>query len=204
MSAEFAARRVATEGGALAYAEAGKGEAIIVIGDSATPAPAHALLATDRRVIVLAPCDAETTPQSYARRIATALETMGLARFDVMGQGAGSEAALWLGLARPAATGAIVLAAPTALTGRDMGLEGRLGDMKRPVLALFGTNDRTAPPEEGGRYRTLLPDCHLMFVYESGHDIAADRPEALAFIAREFFERRDLFLVSRASGLAFP
>jgi hypothetical protein len=34
--------------------------------------------------------------------------------------------------------------------------------------------------------------------------IGAERPEALALITREFFERRDLFLVSRESGMAFP
>ena len=32
----------------------------------------------------------------------------------------------------------------------------------------------------------------------------AERPEAFAFIAQEFFERRDLFLVSRESGIVFP
>ena len=31
-----------------------------------------------------------------------------------------------------------------------------------------------------------------------------ERPQALAFIALEFFERRDLFLVSRESGIVFP
>jgi hypothetical protein len=54
------------------------------------------------------------------------------------------------------------------------------------------------------RSRTLLPDCHLMFVYDAGRAIGAGRPEALAFIACEFFERRDLFLVSRESGMVFP
>jgi hypothetical protein len=34
--------------------------------------------------------------------------------------------------------------------------------------------------------------------------VGAERPEALAFIALEFFERRDLFLVSRESGMTFP
>jgi len=33
-----------------------------------------------------------------------------------------------------------------------------------------------------------------------GRAIGAERPEALAFIALEFFERRDLFRVSRESG----
>ena len=42
-----------------------------------------------------------------------------------------------------------------------------------------------------------------MFVYDAGRAIAAGRPEALAYIVLEFFERRDLFLVSRESGMAF-
>jgi len=42
-----------------------------------------------------------------------------------------------------------------------------------------------------------------MFVYDAGRAIGAERPEPLACIALEFFERRDLFLVSRESGMAF-
>jgi hypothetical protein len=49
-----------------------------------------------------------------------------------------------------------------------------------------------------------MPDCHFMFVYDAGRAIGAERPEALAYITREFFERRDLFLVSREIGMAFP
>jgi len=37
---------------------------------------------------------------------------------------------------------------------------------------------------------------------DAGRAIGAERPEALAFIALKFFERRDLFLVSRESGSA--
>jgi hypothetical protein len=43
-----------------------------------------------------------------------------------------------------------------------------------------------------------------MFVYDAGRAIAAERPEALAYIAVKFCERCDLFLVSRESGIAFP
>ena len=42
-----------------------------------------------------------------------------------------------------------------------------------------------------------------MSVYDAGRAIGAERPEALAFIAPEFFERRDPFRVSRESGMAF-
>ena len=69
------------------------------------------------------------------------------------------------------------------------------------MLVLCGTNDG---PEAGDRYRTLLPDCHFMFIHDAGRATGAERPETLAYIAVEFCERRDLFLVSRESGLAFP
>ncbi len=201
MSVEFREARAAAEGGGIAYAEAGSGEAIVAIGQSTHPAPAHLLLAKDRRVLLFA--QDGTAPQALAGRIAAALAALGLKRFDLIGHGAGAKAALWLALARPEETGAVLLVSPTALAARGSTLEGRLGEMKRPALALFGTKDRAAS-DEGGRYRTLLPDCHLMFAYEAGHEVERERPEALAFIAREFFERRDLFLVSRDNGLAFP
>jgi len=54
--------------------------------------------------------------------------------------------------------------------------------------------------DAGDRYRTLLPDYHFTVVYDA---VGAEQPEALAYIALEFFERRDLFLVSREGGMAF-
>ena len=64
-----------------------------------------------------------------------------------------------------------------------------------------GTEDKS---DAGDRYRALLPDCNFMFVYDANCAIGAARPKALAFIALEFFERRDLFLVSRESGITLP
>jgi hypothetical protein len=77
----------------------------------------------------------------------------------------------------------------------------------RPALVLCGTNGTNGTNDQSAaadRYRALLPDCHFMFVYDAGRAIGDERPEAFAFIAEEFFERRDLFLVSRDSGKAFP
>jgi pimeloyl-ACP methyl ester carboxylesterase len=124
---------------------------------------------------------------------------LGIERCDVMGEGAGATAAMWLALAPEADIGSVVLAAPASLLG---GLpDEAFREMKRPVLVLSGTKDQSAA---GDRYRTLLPDCHFMFVYDAGSAIGAERPEALAFIAREFCEQRDLFLVSRENGMVFP
>ena len=46
---------------------------------------------------------------------------------------------------------------------------------------------------------------HFTVVYNAGRAIGAEQPEALAYIALEFFERRDLFLVNQEGGMAlFP
>jgi pimeloyl-ACP methyl ester carboxylesterase len=193
-------QRWAGEGRHLPYWEAGSGETIVaIIDDERLPTRAHALLAERRRVIVFAMTADVGTPQEAARRIGAAVTALGIARFDLMGEGAGAAAALWLALAPQADIGAeigsVVLAAPEGLP------DEAFREMKRPVLVLCGTKD---PSDAGDRYRTLLPDCHFMFVYDAGRAIGAERPEALTFIAREFFERRDLFLVSRESGMVFP
>ena len=91
--------------------------------------------------------------------------------------------------------GSVALAAPDGLP------DEAFREMQLPVLVLAGTKDGS---DAGDRYRTLLPDCHFTFVYDAGRAIGAERPEALAYNALEFFERRDLFLVSRESGMAFP
>jgi pimeloyl-ACP methyl ester carboxylesterase len=86
----------------------------------------------------------------------------------------------------------------------DAVLEGRVRELKLPVLALFGTEDRLAPPESADRYRAAMADCNLAFVYDAAHAIDIERPEAVAQWTLDFLERRDLFLVSRESGLTLP
>jgi pimeloyl-ACP methyl ester carboxylesterase len=184
----------------LSYCEAGSGETIVAItGGGGLPTRAQALLAESRRVIVFALTPGPGMPQQAAQRIGAALAGLGVERFDLMGEGAGAVAAMWLALAPEAKIGSVVLAAPAVLPG-DLPDEA-FREIKRPVLVLSGTKE---PSDVGDRYRALLPDCHFMFVYDAGRAIGDERPEALAFIAREFFERRDLFLVSRENGMVFP
>ena len=196
MSESAFAQRWAGDGGRLPYYEAGSGETIVAIVDGERlPTRAHALLAERRRVIVFAkPADAGSA-QEAARRIGAALARLGIERFDLMGEGAAAAAAMWLAAAPEADIGSVVLAAP------DGPPDEAFREMRRPVLVLSRTKDQS---DAGGRYRMLLADCHFMLVYDAGPDIGAERPEALAFIAREFFERRDLFLVSRENGMVFP
>ncbi len=53
----------------------------------------------------------------------------------------------------------------------DPALELRMRGLITPTLVLFGTLDRVIPPEMGRHYRELIPNCHLVFVYDAGHGI---------------------------------
>ena len=103
-----------------------------------------------------------------------------------------------------------VIAKQEALVGRlrgpnrDADLEARLAGLNVPTLVLFGTEDRLIPSEMGRVYREIMPNCHLVLVYDSGHHIDADRPEAFASVVLDFLERHEQFLVARTSSLIDP
>src|SRR4029077_300293 len=52
---------------------------------------------------------------------------------------------------------------------RDRDLETQLPRLKAPTPAVFGTRDAMIPPEMGHFYKELIPNCHLVFVYDAGH-----------------------------------
>lgn len=87
---------------------------------------------------------------------------------------------------------------------RDDDLEMRMRDLATPTLVLFGNLDRAMPPEMGRHYKALLPNCHLVFVYDAGHEISTDRPEAFAEVIGDFLERHEAFVISRAETVIHP
>jgi pimeloyl-ACP methyl ester carboxylesterase len=87
---------------------------------------------------------------------------------------------------------------------RDTDLEARLRDLATPTLVLFGTLDRVIPPEMGHFYKELMPNCHLVFVYDAGHAISAERPEAFTEVVADFIERREAFVISRTDTVIHP
>ena len=87
---------------------------------------------------------------------------------------------------------------------RDPALEERIRDLATPTLVLFGTLDRVMPPQMGREYKILLPNCHLVFVYDAGHEISTDRPEAFAEVVGDFLERQEAFVISRSETLIHP
>ena len=79
-----------------------------------------------------------------------------------------------------------------------------MADLATPTLVLFGTVDRVIPPEMGHIYKELMPNAHLVFVYDAGHAISTDRPEAFTEVVADFLERHEAFVISRTPTVIHP
>ena len=88
--------------------------------------------------------------------------------------------------------------------GRDPAWEASLRTLDIPALVLFGTCDVVVPPEMGRIYPALMPNAHLVFIYDAGHAIALERPEAFAEVVSDFLERREAFVISRGRTVLLP
>jgi pimeloyl-ACP methyl ester carboxylesterase len=87
---------------------------------------------------------------------------------------------------------------------RDTDLEALLPGLVIPTLVLFGTLDRVIPPSMGHFYKELMPNCNLVFVYDAGHAISTDRPEAFVEVVADFIERHEAFVISRIETVIHP
>jgi pimeloyl-ACP methyl ester carboxylesterase len=87
---------------------------------------------------------------------------------------------------------------------RDADLERQLPGLATPTLVLFGTVDRVISPDMGHIYKELMPNCHLVFVYDAGHAISTDRPEAFTEVVADFLERHEAFVISRTKTVIHP
>lgn len=105
-----------------------------------------------------------------------------------------------------AATQAKMRALVSRLRGpdRDAELETQMRDLATPTLVLFGTLDSLIPPEMGRCYKELVPNCHLVFVYDAGHAISTERPEAFAEVTIDFLERHEAFVINRTATVIHP
>ena len=87
---------------------------------------------------------------------------------------------------------------------RDADLETRLSTLATPTLVLFGTLDQVIPPAMGRLYKELIANCHLVFVYDAGHAISTERPEAFTEVVADFLERHEAFIISRTETVIHP
>jgi len=92
------------------------------------------------------------------------------------------------------------------LTGgrHDAEVERRLGEIPCATLVLFGSEDKMVAPEAARLYRAQIPNSNIAFVYDAGHFIEAERPEALVNAVSDYVELRETFIVGRQTGIINP
>ena len=79
-----------------------------------------------------------------------------------------------------------------------------LAELRCPTLAVFGQEDRLVSREAARLWRERAPNCNVCFIYDAGHAIAVERPDALTNVVLDYVERRETFIVENRSGLINP
>ena len=69
---------------------------------------------------------------------------------------------------------------------------------------VFGSKDKMVGPKAASIYREKISNCNVSLVYDTGHLIVAERPEALCGLVCDFVERRETFIVERRTGIINP
>ena len=194
----FTEGHVEVDGVPVRYVEAGQGVPLVHVqaADGASPSPAHELLARQFRVIAL-------PPPGGGPALERIIAGLGLADFNLMATADASTIALRLALTEGERVRALVLEAPTAIR-HDAELERRLPEVTTPTLILFGTADRRAAQDTGRVYTRLIPNSHLVFVYDAAAAIGRDRPEAFTEVVADFLERHEAFIISRTPTVIHP
>src|SRR5262249_56094616 len=72
------------------------------------------------------------------------------------------------------------------------------------ALVVLGTRDTEAAQSAGRGWVDRIPGSHLVYVYDAGHAVSEDRPEAFAEVVGDFLERHDAFVISRATTVIYP
>ena len=123
--------------------------------------------------------------------------------YGVVGISAGAELAIRHALRAPEQVAVLALISPP-IVGRNTGgeLQNQIGQIQCPTLVVFGQEDPLAT--SASVYRERIPNCNIAFVYDSGHDIPAERPQALLNLVADYLERRETFIVQNRSSLISP
>ena len=143
-------------------------------------------------------------------QVAESIAAAGSQPYGLVGISDGANSALQHALANPDAVEVLVLVSPTAVrpAGGDANdaadMEARLPDVQCPTLVVFGRDDKSVQPDAAATYRERIPNCNIAFVYAAGHDIAADRPQALINLVSDYLERRETFIVQNRSSVINP
>jgi pimeloyl-ACP methyl ester carboxylesterase len=135
---------------------------------------------------------------------AEAVERHSIRKFCLVAESDLAPAAIAQAIASGDALEALILIAPQAMGTNGASKDLPLEEVKAPTLVLFGTRDELVAPESGRIYARRMPNCFYTLVYDAGHDIAMDRPQALHGLVRDFLEHREKFVFPHESSVINP
>ena len=144
-------------------------------------------------------------------QVSESIAAAGSQPYGLVGISDGANSALQHALQNPERVEVLVLVSPTDVRPTDgdakgdaADVEARLPDVQCPTLVVFGRDDKSVQSDAAATYRERIPNCNIAFVYAAGHDIAADRPQALTNLVSDYLERRETFIVQNRSSVINP
>lgn len=176
------------------YSEAGSGSAVFVL-QAVHDSPLLDRLVEGFRVITLN-IPKSRDVQGVAKELGRATQQCGIATYCLIADSEFAPAAIAHSIGSPHSVEALILLAPS----NDLG-DLRLEQIGAPTLVLFGTRDQGVPPETGRIYGHRIPKCFFTLVYDAGHEIETDRPQALFAVVRDFLEHREKFVTPHDSSV---
>jgi pimeloyl-ACP methyl ester carboxylesterase len=206
MATEFKPSEKVLETGGLRlrYIDAGNGAPIILLApkdDDKSVDPILAKLAETNRIISLDPANRDFAyPGQAAEQLPRALTALGIEEYSVIGVSAGASPALALAISAPERIAKLILLSPLADSSEVPDLTG----VKASTLVLVGTRDTSGAIEAGRLCRERIASCHLSFVYDAGHALTHDRPQACLDAIIQFLQEGEQFIIFNESQLIRP
>jgi len=80
--------------------------------------------------------------------------------------------------------------------GNNEELLARLGEIRAPVLVLWGTEDRLVPSGDSSVYQKNIPQAVRMFIYGASHELPIAATAKWVSLVRDFIRRGEFFVVN--------
>jgi len=192
---------ISVGGDELRYTDAGSGNVVLFLRPMLNN-PLADELAVNFRVIGVEVGDGKAPKVS--KGLGSLLTHLGVSRYSLIAESELASAALAHAIESGDSVEALVLIAPMSGVSNGASADLALEDVNAPTLVLFGTRDQMVAPESGRIFARRISKCFYTLVYDSGHDIATDRPQALCAVVGAFLKHREKFVVQHESSVINP
>jgi hypothetical protein len=202
MKNSFDQKLIHVAGSELRYTDAGSGNAVVLLQSGSNRILADELSKAFH--VIRFEVGAFGKDSAVPKLFGQAVAELGISKFCLIAESELASAAISYAIGSGDSLEALVFIAPLPATSNGASAELPLEQILVPTLVLFGTRDQVVAPETGRIYAQRIAKCFYTLVYDAGHEIGADRPQALCTVVRDFLEHREKFLVPRESSIINP